>query len=659
MFASRAVAETAVVESTAQTIRIEGYHAAGDGGGAYYVRVDRKPRHGGHLLTADGSWWEITGHDFSARQFGAHGNGTHDDSASLQAALDCPLVGSLLLPPGRYRAAGLRLRRNCAIIGQAAELVWEEPGYEGDILSISAPDVSVRSLTFRGTRYADASSPVGPYTLLRIDPAAPQDAGEVRIQDVSFIGGIIGCVVGLVSNVFIDRVRFERCRTYGLVLLRGPRKIVIDGLIAQEIGAYGAVKTSLEGTARATERLVLSGFVVTDCGRIEPRPDLWQEGLDLVAGFAREIVVSNGVISNCGNGGIELKTAGGVFLDEDDEYQDILITGVVISCTGNVHGIVLNWHGGKTNRQKRGRRIMIANNIIRHQQATTLAASGIHLSAWSDLHVVDNFIDGAQQGIVLAPVGSSDDTAANVRIAGNRIVGVQNGVSARSGHVQALDISGNTIECARTGVSLNGASCVGLTIGHNRIRQAGSSEHILACINLCNARDVEIWNNKLDSDHGWGVFVHDDEHGPTSGLVLKNIVCTARESFHIRGGDWQLFDNFVRAEPTRHTWIAGKQARIAAAWNVRGLRSAPPKDQGSAGDVALHAKRRLVLSTAPLGWWADMSQPDSRGVWTAINAAPEIQKPLAEADPLEPTGWAARLRGSIQRLKRAMKRRWR
>lgn len=646
-FATRAAAEAAEVVATVTSLRIDGYHMTGDGGAGIYVRTDGRPDHPGRLRTADGAWWEIGGAEFTARQFGARGDGVADDSASLQAALDCPKVLALRLPAGRYRAVGLKLRRACAIIGEAAELFWGEPA-DRDLLQIDAPEVSVRSLTLRGVRYVDTGTGVAPHTLLRIDPRQAQDQGEVRLQDVTFIGGLIGCVIGLVSNVFIDRVRFERCRDYALVLNRGPRKIVINGLIASEIGGYGAIKTGLAGTERATERLVVNDFVVSDCGRIEADPGLWQEGIDLVCGFARELVVSNGVISNCGNGGIELKTGSEVFLDEDDQYEDILITGVAIAVTGNVHGIVLNWHGGKTNREKRGRRIMIADNIIRHQQATATGASGIHVSAWSDLHIVNNFIDGAHQGIVIAPVGSSDDSARNLRIAGNRIGGVQTGISARSGFVQDLDVSGNAIDCRRSGVALAGSTCRGVVVAHNRIRHAGDPGQLTACIQVRDAHDVEIWNNRLISEHGAALLVYDGPSESSSGLILKNVVSVGREAFQVRSGEWEIFDNFVRAEPARRTWVAAKPAAVSAAWNLRGLRSAAPKDRGSAGDLVLHAKRPMVLSTAPLGWWADTAMPDSPAAWIEIGGAAAPRKPT-------PEGLTQRLRGHVRRVAKALR----
>ncbi|CVI59566.1 hypothetical protein CFBP4996_18050 [Agrobacterium leguminum] len=40
-------------------IRVNGYYAAGDGGGGSYVRTENEPMHAGKFQTADGSWWEL------------------------------------------------------------------------------------------------------------------------------------------------------------------------------------------------------------------------------------------------------------------------------------------------------------------------------------------------------------------------------------------------------------------------------------------------------------------------------------------------------------------------------------------------------------------------------------------------------------------------
>jgi hypothetical protein len=248
-------------------LRTEGYYAAGDGGGGAYARVAAPPQHAGRLQSADGAWWQLCGGSFSVRQFGARGDGETDDSPALQAALDCPLAAALTVPPGHYRAIGLRLMRACRLSGEAAELFWDVPGDERDLLFVDAPSVEISGLTLRGLRWEQLSDPaVSPHTLLRLDPREPQDSGEVRLRDLTFVGGVVGCFVGLLSNIFIDRVRFERCRYLGLFLCRGTRNIIINGLIASHMGEYGAVVTGFGGTLRATERLVLNDFVITDSG---------------------------------------------------------------------------------------------------------------------------------------------------------------------------------------------------------------------------------------------------------------------------------------------------------------------------------------------------------------------------------------------------------
>lgn len=201
-FGCRADAEGSTMASYVVALPTEGFYSAGDGGTATYRRAALRPPHLGRLQSADGVWWEICGEEFSVRQFGAMGNGSNDDSKALNAALSCPSVGALHFPAGRYRAIGLVLRRECAISGEAAELFWDVPGDPKYLLHIAARSADVRGLTFSGLRYADIASSVSPNRLFSIDPPEPEDAGDVRLQDLTFIGGCNGCVIGEVSNVF-------------------------------------------------------------------------------------------------------------------------------------------------------------------------------------------------------------------------------------------------------------------------------------------------------------------------------------------------------------------------------------------------------------------------------------------------------------------------
>jgi hypothetical protein len=547
----------------------------------------------------------------------------------LQTALDCPLAGALTLPPGRYRAIDLRLRRACRITGEAAELFWDGDG-DRDLLNVDAPSVEISHLTFRGGRYEDIWDTISPHTLLRIDPIEARDAGEVRLRDLTFIGGQNGCIIGLVSNVFIDRVRFEHCRYCGMILYRGPRNIIINGLIAHRIGQYGGIATGFTDTSRATERLVLNDFVISDCACFAADKVHWQEAIDLACGFAREYVISNGVISGCNGGALELKT-GSIVLDEDDHYQDMLITNVVMKMRGDSAAVKLNWTGAKSNTGKRGRRIVLSGNVIRHEGATDSNASGISIAAFSEIHIANNYIEGCHTAIKLSPRGASDDTLRDIRVTGNQMRDVTEGIAATGGRVEQLEVAGNTIDCTVFGVALAGAVCRDVLLAHNRIRQRGRIDGFTGCIQVRNARAVEIWSNYLDAEQGKAVQVLEDSYGATDGTIVRNIAISADgPAFRIDGGNWQLLDNVVRAPSAAGSLTASRDARVAAGWNVRGYSEHPPTHRGAVGDVVLAAGR----SVPPPGWW--FKEAAGGGAWEPMPARQvngQLDRPLLQSPP--------------------------
>ncbi|MFO7855939.1 MAG: glycosyl hydrolase family 28-related protein [Paracoccaceae bacterium] len=87
-------------------IRVLGREAAGDGGGALFVRAAAEPDHAGKLRTADGTWWRIAGETLSPRMFGAAADGATDDTAAFAAAADAAgRLGAALVgaPSETYR----------------------------------------------------------------------------------------------------------------------------------------------------------------------------------------------------------------------------------------------------------------------------------------------------------------------------------------------------------------------------------------------------------------------------------------------------------------------------------------------------------------------------------------------------------------------------
>lgn len=67
--------QAATISSSVQSLTLNGYYAAGDGGGAVYTRAS--PGSGpGKVQSADGQWWILASTPVNVRQFGAKGDGT-------------------------------------------------------------------------------------------------------------------------------------------------------------------------------------------------------------------------------------------------------------------------------------------------------------------------------------------------------------------------------------------------------------------------------------------------------------------------------------------------------------------------------------------------------------------------------------------------------
>ncbi len=92
-----------------------GRHTPGDqGGGMYWQDVhDKTSADNGStvIVAADGMRWKRAAQtgEVSVRDFGAQGDGRHDDSAAIQAAIDHNKGGTIVIPEGRYLHAGVLL----------------------------------------------------------------------------------------------------------------------------------------------------------------------------------------------------------------------------------------------------------------------------------------------------------------------------------------------------------------------------------------------------------------------------------------------------------------------------------------------------------------------------------------------------------------------
>lgn len=114
IFATIAAAAAASIPGSVQSLGVTtlGYAAAGDAGGAFYTYSASMPSHPGRFQSADGAWWGLAEPQARPEMFGAVANGSADDTAAIQSAIDyCKAVGTnLYLSAKTYKVT---LSLNC------------------------------------------------------------------------------------------------------------------------------------------------------------------------------------------------------------------------------------------------------------------------------------------------------------------------------------------------------------------------------------------------------------------------------------------------------------------------------------------------------------------------------------------------------------------
>ncbi len=117
---------------------VAGYYAAGDGGGALYVKVDDEPTHAGKFQTADGAWWRLAERRRTPEMFGAVGTGLVSDVSALQNALNSfGILGGIVYADNDYlidadltipNNVELRLPTSVVGFGQVSQQLFKRAG---------------------------------------------------------------------------------------------------------------------------------------------------------------------------------------------------------------------------------------------------------------------------------------------------------------------------------------------------------------------------------------------------------------------------------------------------------------------------------------------------------------------------------------------------
>jgi hypothetical protein len=222
-YASRSVAAAATLPVGMTFLRTAGYSAAGDGGGALYKKVVSEPSHTGKFQSVDGAWWELVylGGHVTLGQFGAVGNGSTDDRAAIQSAIDTVSAA------GGGRICGVFGRTYRMVIGPTDfDGVTLKPGVTLDLYGAAAINLECTGSVY-GIRLQSNSHIVGPGLVKTTVSAssgsqgiwhAPIAVGAAygEVTSVGAVGSYINASNWSIRNLTVENVRVGTGEIIGL-----------------------------------------------------------------------------------------------------------------------------------------------------------------------------------------------------------------------------------------------------------------------------------------------------------------------------------------------------------------------------------------------------------------------------------------------------------
>lgn len=155
-------AEGTVIPSTVSVVDVLGYYEPNDGGGGQYTEHATEPSHTAKFQADDLRWFGLApDQEFRVEQFGAKGDGTTDDTAAIQAALDA--VDMITLGARTYVIGeALEVSIGQSIVGQGPDITRvKRLTYDLDAsgphhgFACNGDNITLRGFTYDGNRAGD------------------------------------------------------------------------------------------------------------------------------------------------------------------------------------------------------------------------------------------------------------------------------------------------------------------------------------------------------------------------------------------------------------------------------------------------------------------------------------------------------------------------
>jgi hypothetical protein len=188
-------------------------------------------------------------------RFGATGDGSTDDTAAVQAALDAvPAAGgSVYFPPGTYIVQNLRVASSTAVTGA---------GIGATVLKLknNATVITTTYWPYNDHRYIMVNK-----------GATTTGASEITIQGIEFDGNVA-------NNVAVEQT--------GCVALCGVQKSFVTDCYFRDVRAEGVIlMVNTPGTIVENEDVHIENCILYNCGFVSGGPGLARQGIAVISGI--------------------------------------------------------------------------------------------------------------------------------------------------------------------------------------------------------------------------------------------------------------------------------------------------------------------------------------------------------------------------------------
>lgn len=395
----------------------------------------------------------------NVKWFGAKGDGVTLDTVAIQAAIDSGLP--VLFPNGNYISDRILTNRsNVHIEGQGHPTITAAPGTTGNLLEFTGNSIFIENFDFVGPMYSAFGDSIALDTLVRIENlSGTNQVKDITVNGCNFFGGVKSLVLTSSLRATLDGIRVYKPYQWGVIVQLGPQKLIINNLRAEEVGLYEGLKFGSGSQTYLCQDVLVDQFLIERCGRLDPNMSNWQEGLDLLLQSGRYIKVSNGIIRNCGNGGIEIKKGASTVIP--DIYEEVSVSNVAIEIdTDHGVGVAINYNGSAASPNLAKSVKLRGVDVTYTGGGIASSAYGYIVQAWTDFESIGGTLNGVHNGIRFDGIGSSDNTVRRPSIRGLKTRNVHAAVVFANGSLENLTIDDSDLESTGSTVFIESGTAV-------------------------------------------------------------------------------------------------------------------------------------------------------------------------------------------------------